>query len=89
MKGRLRTGLLVAVKRLTHATVHTEAEFKNEVQLVARLHHRNLVRLIGFCLGSKERILVYELALNGSLDHILFGTNHHIEVYFSSISYCI
>ncbi|XP_021756549.1 cysteine-rich receptor-like protein kinase 27 isoform X2 [Chenopodium quinoa] len=74
-RGRLPNGLLVAVKRLTCRTAHGEAEFKNEVQLVARLHHKNLVRLIGFCLGVKERILIYELALSGSLDHILFNSN--------------
>ncbi|CAO2817603.1 unnamed protein product [Amaranthus hypochondriacus] len=74
-KGRLTNGMIVAVKRLTRYTVHGEAEFKNEVQLVAQLHHRNLVRLIGFCVWQKERILLYELAFNGSLDCILFDPN--------------
>lgn len=73
--------MIVAVKRLTRYTVHGEAEFKNEVQLVAQLHHRNLVRLIGFCVWQKERILLYELAFNGSLDCILFGIQR-IRIFF-------
>ncbi|XP_010496365.1 PREDICTED: cysteine-rich receptor-like protein kinase 37 [Camelina sativa] len=71
-KGVLPSGQEIAVKRLTKGSGQGDMQFKNEVLLLTRLQHRNLVKLLGFCNEKDEEILVYEFVPNSSLDCFIF-----------------
>ncbi|CAI9765579.1 unnamed protein product [Fraxinus pennsylvanica] len=71
-KAKFHDGSVVAVKRMNIVSEQAEDEFRREIELLARLHHRHLVSLRGFCIKRHERFLVYEYMENGSLkDHLL------------------
>ncbi|PPS13833.1 hypothetical protein GOBAR_AA06719 [Gossypium barbadense] len=72
-KGKLRSGKFVAVKLLKESKANGQ-DFINEVATIGRIHHVNVVELVGFCVEGRKQALVYDFMTNGSLDKIIFST---------------
>ncbi|KAG5377634.1 hypothetical protein IGI04_025476 [Brassica rapa subsp. trilocularis] len=73
--GSMEDGTEIAVKLLTRDNQNRDREFIAEVEMLSRLHHRNLVKLIGICIEGRTRCLIYELVHNGSVEsHLHEGT---------------
>ncbi|RVW44303.1 putative leucine-rich repeat receptor-like protein kinase [Vitis vinifera] len=72
-RGILPTGQMVAIKRAKQESMQGGLEFKTELELLSRVHHKNVVGLVGFCFEHGEQMLVYEFVPNGSLKESLSG----------------
>lgn len=73
-RGTLSNGQLIAIKRAQQGSTQGAVEFKTEIELLSRVHHKNLVGLVGFCFDKEEQMLVYEYVTNGTLKESLTGT---------------
>lgn len=72
-RGMLSNGQLVAIKRAQQGSMQGGLEFKTEIEMLSRVHHKNLVTLVGFCFDQGEQMLIYEYIPNGSLKETLSG----------------
>lgn len=72
-RGTLDTGQLVAIKRAQPGSLQGANEFKTEIELLSRIHHKNVVGLVGFCYSKGEQMLIYEYIPNGTLIDSLSG----------------
>lgn len=87
-KGKLDDGREIAVKKLSRSSAQGKKEFLSESKLLARVQHRNVVNLLGYCVHAQERLLVYQYVVNQSLDKILFSNSSSsvFHLIFYSIS---
>jgi len=87
LQGKLNDGREIAVKKLSQSSNQGKKEFMNEAKLLARVQHRNVVNLVGYCVHGNEKLLVYEYVAHESLDKFLFSEcffNAHSLLHHSS-----
>lgn len=80
-------GREIAVKKLSHSSTQGAKEFTNEARLLARVQHRNVVNLLGYCVHMDEKLLVYEFVTHESLDKLLFSKFSVTFCYFPLLTF--
>ncbi|KAL0556094.1 hypothetical protein IC582_004602 [Cucumis melo] len=74
-KARLSSGATVAIKRLNPDAFQGFREFRAEMETLGKLRHRNIVKILGYCVSGPDRLLIYEFIERGSLDNCLYETS--------------
>ncbi|KAL5763402.1 hypothetical protein ACOSP7_019666 [Xanthoceras sorbifolium] len=93
-KGKLSSGIPVAIKVLGHSKGNGD-DFINEVAIIGRIHHFNIVRLLGFCSEGTRRAIIYEFIFNGSQEKFIFSqmnkSNHRLLSWekLQKIAFCV
>lgn len=72
-RGTIPSGQVVAIKRAQQGSLQGALEFKTEIELLSRVHHKNIVNLVGFCFDKGEQMLIYEYVKGGTLSTIISG----------------
>ncbi|PWA55678.1 hypothetical protein CTI12_AA423060 [Artemisia annua] len=85
-KGTLKDGDAVAIKKTFMASTRGKPHFTNELKIISNVHHRHLVRLLGYCSKGHHLFLVHEYMENRSVDQFLFGELRHYSIQFLSVS---
>ncbi|PPR98308.1 hypothetical protein GOBAR_AA22359 [Gossypium barbadense] len=83
-KGKLRSGHFVAIKLLELSKSQGQ-DFINEVATIGRIHHVNVVRLVGFCVEGSKQALVYDFMPNSSLDKVIFSKEKNINLSWEKV----
>jgi len=81
-KGILANGTVVAIKQLKSGSGQGEREFRAEIEIISRVHHRHLVSLFGYCIAGAQRMLVYEFVPNYTLEFHLHGESFFFKIKF-------
>lgn len=79
-KGKLQSGQVVAVKVLLGKSISNGQDFISEVSTMGRIHHVNVMTLIGFCVEGSKQALVYEFMPNGSLDKVIYSRENDLSL---------
>ncbi|KAM7474429.1 hypothetical protein LguiB_021672 [Lonicera macranthoides] len=87
-RGNLPNGQLIAIKRAVQGSTQGGLEFKTEIELLSRVHHKNVVSLVGFCFAQGEQMLIYEYIPNGTLKDSLLGVRAPVILHACGCSRC-
>lgn len=87
LQARIGDGLEVAIKKYPTEIISISSQYNSEFEVLKKLQHANIIKLLRHCTGEGEMILVYEYMPNGSLDKIIFSTSSSSHIHGSNLFY--